>query len=71
MRQGQLLGLLDPVDLPQRLSAARAALQASRQQSAAAAAQWRQTQATLTYVASNTARRRYRLQTTSRQEASP
>ncbi|MCP9860555.1 MULTISPECIES: efflux RND transporter periplasmic adaptor subunit [unclassified Cyanobium] len=56
VQQGQLLGLLDPVDLPQRLSAARAVLQASRQQSAAAAAQWRQTQATLTYVASNTAR---------------
>jgi HlyD family secretion protein len=53
---GQRLGQLDPVDLPDRLAAARAAVQGSRQQSAAAAARLREAQATLTYLASNTAR---------------
>ena len=56
VRAGQQLGQLDPVDLPDRLVAARASVQGSRQQSAAAAARLREAQATLTYVASNTAR---------------
>ena len=56
VRKGDLLGQLDPVDLPERLLAAQAALQASHQQSVAAAAQWRESQATLAYTRSNTAR---------------
>jgi len=56
VRAGQQLGQLDPVDLPERLAAASAAVQGSRQQSAAAAARLREAQATLSYVASNAAR---------------
>jgi HlyD family secretion protein len=56
VRVGELLGQLDPVDLPERQAAARAAWQASRQQTVAAAAQGREAQATLAYVRSNTAR---------------
>jgi multidrug efflux pump subunit AcrA (membrane-fusion protein) len=53
---GQQLGQLDPVDLPERLQAAHAALQASRQQTSAALARVNEAQASLTYVRSNTAR---------------
>ncbi|MFO7629196.1 MAG: efflux RND transporter periplasmic adaptor subunit [Prochlorococcaceae cyanobacterium] len=56
VRAGQQLGQLDPVDLPERLQAARAALQASRQQTSAAQASVDEAQASLTYVRSNTAR---------------
>ena len=56
VRVGELLGQLDPVDLPERQAAARAAWQASRQQTVAAGAQGREAQATLSYVRSNTAR---------------
>jgi HlyD family secretion protein len=56
VRAGEQLGQLDPVDLPERLLAGRAAVQASRQQSAAAAARGREAQATLAYVRSNTTR---------------
>jgi HlyD family secretion protein len=56
VRVGQQLGQLDPVDLPERLQAARAALQASRQQTSAAQARVAEAQASLSYVRSNTAR---------------
>ena len=56
VRAGQVVGQLDAVDLPERLRAAQAAWQRSRQARAVAAAQGRETQATLTYVRSNSAR---------------
>ena len=56
VRAGQVVGQLDAVDLPERLRAAQAAWQRSRQARAVAAAQGRETQATLTYVLSNSAR---------------
>jgi HlyD family secretion protein len=56
VRDGQQLGQLDPVDLPERLQAARAALLASRQQTSAAQARVDEAQASLSYVRSNTAR---------------
>ena len=56
VRAGQWLGQLDAVDLPDRLRAAQAAWQRSRQARAVAAAQGREAQATLHYVRSNTAR---------------
>ena len=56
VRAGQLVGQLDAVDLPDRLRAAQAAWQRSRQARAVAEAQGREAQATLNYVRSNTAR---------------
>ena len=56
VRAGQWVGQLDAVDLPDRLRAAQAAWQRSRQARAVAEAQGREAQATLNYVRSNTAR---------------
>jgi RND family efflux transporter MFP subunit len=56
VQRGQQVGQLDPVDLPERLRAARAALQASALEARAAEARWQQAQANLAYVHSNAAR---------------
>lgn len=56
VQAGQQVGQLDPVDLPERLQAARAALQTRVLETQASKARWQEAQARLAYVRSNAAR---------------
>jgi RND family efflux transporter MFP subunit len=56
VQAGQQLGLLDPVDLPERLKGARSALQGSELEARAAEARSQEDRDTMAYVRSNAAR---------------
>lgn len=56
VQAGQQVGQLDPVDLPDRLRAAQAAVQARALEARAAEARWQEAQASLSYVRSNAVR---------------
>ena len=56
VQAGQQVDQLDPVDLPERLLSAQAAVQASALEAQAASARWQEARANLSYVRSNAAR---------------